>query len=196
MVARSETDKPFPERCLRGLKDNAHLEVADDGLTVWILSKAFEPHWRTREERTKRGKSHHYESSINWEDDASEPLQLLCKDAANAKCGIVSIRLADLEKARQVNPRATTSLSWERDPIKHNQYHGNLLFSGNLPRPLVRELAAVVATHVQDNLLLIKPEDYASELVSRAARIGLLSEPEQQVFWQRIVGRLRAIFRL
>jgi hypothetical protein len=170
-------DKPFPERCLRGLRDRDHLQRDQNGSTVWILGKAFEPPWSTRQDRvSNRAKSDHYESSINWEDHATESFQILCTDQKNAKCGIVSICLADLKTARQVNPLAATSLDWERDPIRNNPFHGNLLFSGNLPRPIVRELAAVIATHVQGNLTLIEPENYDSELAVRITRTAAVNE--------------------
>lgn len=159
--------------------------------------KAFEPHWPTRQARVSSGgKSDHYETSVNWEDHATESFQKLCEDQGNASCGIVSIRLADLETAKQVNPRAATSLDWERDPIKGNQFHGNLLFSGNLPRPMVRELAAVVATHVQNNLTLTEPANYDSELAARATRTTAANELDHQSFWRRCLARIRTTFRL
>lgn len=139
-----------------------------------MLAKVFEPSWPSRKDRVdQRQKSDHYESSINWEDHVAESFQVLSADLKNAKCGIASILLQDIEKAKQFNPRASTGLDWEREPIKGNRFHGNLLFSGTLTRAMVRELAAVVATHVQENVILIEPDQYDSELTTRNSRIDI-----------------------
>lgn len=195
MTAQRGTDKPLPERCLRGLKDKDCIERTQNSSNVWISAKAFEPHWKTLQDRvSSRHKSNHYESSINWEDHPVEPFQILCRHPQNAKCGIVSIRLADLETAQQVNPRAAVFLEWERDPIKGNVFHGNLLFSGSLPKPMVRELAAVVATHVQDKIIFIEPENYDSELAARATRTTAFSESKPTNLWQRFLAFVYALF--
>jgi hypothetical protein len=197
VTAQSGTAKPFPERCLRGLRDKNHIEQDPNGTTVWILGKAFEPNWKTREDRTsKRRKSDHYESSINWEDHAAKSFQKLCEDRKNAEHGILSIRLADLEKAKQVNPLASGSLDWERDEIRGNPFHGNLLFSGNLPKTIVRELAAVIATHVQDKLSFIEPVNYESELAARATQTEAANKSEHLGFLRRVLASVLDWFRL
>lgn len=196
MTAPSGIDKPFPERCLRGLRDKDHIELNQNGRAFWILSKAFEPNWKTREDRiSSRGKSDHYESSVNWEDQAAEPFQILCNDSKNTGHGIVSIRLADLTEAKRVNPLAATSLEWERDKIKGNPFHGNLLFAGNLTKPIARELAAVVATHVQSKLIFIEPENYESELAARAAQTTTSDKSEPVGLWPKILAFLRSVLK-
>ncbi len=190
-------DKPFPERCLRGLSKPEYLEKDRNSSTPIIVWKAFEPHFPTRQDRvSRRGKSDHYESSVNWEDHSAKSFQTLCEDRKNAGHGIVCICLVDIEKAKQVNPLASASLDWERDPIKGNPFHGNLLFAGNLPRPMLRELAAVVASHVRPNLILIEPENYETELAARAIQSKVTNRPKPVGFWRRILTRVRTMFRL
>ncbi|MEK7833035.1 MAG: hypothetical protein AAB401_18240 [Acidobacteriota bacterium] len=191
-------NKPFPERCLRGLRDEKFIERDQNGSVLCISELAFKPptNKNNLEDRvSKRNKSNHYESSINWEDDAAESFQTLCEDKKNAGQGIVSICLADLKIAKQVNPLAATSFDWEREQIKGNPYHGNLLFSGELPLPMVRMLAAVIATHVQPNLILIEPENYNSELAARATQTTGASKMEHSGFWRHVLDYLRLLFR-
>lgn len=175
-MMQEQAHKSFPERCLRGLRDTDCLERDENG-RVWVSMKAFLPHWPTIKDRVdRRHKSNHYESSINWEDHIAESFRILCTDPVNAKCGVASVLLQDIKNAKQLNPRASTMLDWEREPLPKNPFHGNLLFSGTLPRNMVRELAAVIATHVQDNLILIEPDRYVSELTMRNNQIDTKRE--------------------
>ncbi len=197
MGSREQEDKPLPERCLRGLRSENCLERDEIG-RVWVSAKAFEPHWGTRQDRREnRQKSDDYETSINWEDHVVEALRILTIDRNNAKCGIVSVRLRDLEMAKSVNPRARVALGWERAPIKGNPYHGNLLFSGMLPKTMIRELAGVVATHVQEHLILIQPASFSQELASRAElyelEMGRALDRERWAPLRRLVDRVRSL---
>jgi hypothetical protein len=194
-------NKPLPERCLRGLRDKDQIDRDPNGANISVLGNAFWPSWKSRDDRVySRRKSDHYESSINWEDHAAESFKKLCEERKNAEYGIVSIRLVDLERAKQVNPLAAESLDWERDRISGNPFHGNLLFSGNLSRPVVRELAAVVASHVRPNLILIEPEKYEAELAARATQTATDDLSDHPGFWRRLwqrgLTRMRAVFRV
>lgn len=197
MTAQSGMGKPLPERCLRGLSKPEYLERDQDSSIPVIVWKAFEPHFPTRQDRiSRRGKSDHYELSVNWEDQDAKSFQTLCEDKKNAGHGILSICFADLEKAKQVNPLAAESLDWERDEIKGNPFHGNLLFSGNLSRSMIRELAAVVASHVRPNLILIEPENYDSELAARTTQTTAANRPEHLGFWESAFAWVRTKFKL
>jgi hypothetical protein len=170
----------FPKTCLRGLRDKDHFHRDQD--TLWIYGKAFEPHDKSFNVRVNnRKKSEHYESSINWEDNAVEPFEKLSTDLNNASYGILCIHLEDLEIAKRDNPLAATSFDWERDILNDNPYHGNLLFAGNLPKPKRRELAGVIATYVQARSTIFEPGDYESELERRTSQIIDVTEPEVDI---------------
>src|SRR6266540_3838660 len=71
---------PFPERCLRGLRDNEFIHRDENGKVLFITELAFRPPTKKSnlENRVnRRHKSNHYELSINWEDHATESFQLL-----------------------------------------------------------------------------------------------------------------------
>lgn len=192
MKAENRINKqPYPERCLRGLSKPEYIEREQDSSIPDVTWKAFEPHYKTRDDRkSKRGKSDHFEASVNWDDHVTDSFQILCNDVRNAGQGIVSILLADLKEAKQANPLAAESLDWERDDIKGNPFHGNLLFSGNLPKYQVRELAAVVASHVRPNMILIEPKDYETELAARKAQTIAVNKREHKSFLRCIFTRL------
>jgi hypothetical protein len=61
---------------------------------------------------------------------------------------------------------------------------------------MIRELAAVVATHVQDSLILIEPENYDSELAARVTRITATKALDHPGLWQRLRARVLAMFKL
>lgn len=190
-------EKPLPERCLRGLRDKDFIVRDQNGSFLCVSERAYEPNVKTRDSRvSNRGKSDHYESSINWEDQLTEPFQMLCADQKNAAHGIVSICLEDLRAAKANNPLAAKFLDWERDVIEGNPYHGNLLFSGNLPKPKFRQLAAIIASYVDGNLIFVEPKNYKAELAIRTAQTAAANKSEHLSIWRRVLTRVRAVFKL
>jgi hypothetical protein len=174
----------LPKRGLRGLRKADQVDLDDEG-SVWVLTSAFEPSWPSRDDRvTKRDKSNHYESSVNWEDHSVESFKVLSEDTSNAKYGILSFRLADLKKAKKQYPRF---VDWEREPIKGNRFHGNILFGGTLSRPRCRQIAAEVANCVQSRIRFTAPTDYESELVRRTELMA-----KNGTLWQRAQAWVRA----
>ena len=162
--------KPLPERCLRGLRDKDFVVRDENGAFLCISERAYEPNQKSRNHRVfNAGKSDHYESSINWEDQLVEAFQILSEDTRNAAFGILSIRLEDLEAAKAKNPLANKFLEWERDALAGNPFHGNLLFSGKmLPKPQFRKVAAVIASYVDGNLIFVERDNYKLELEARS----------------------------
>src|SRR5687768_11961707 len=117
----------FPDCLLRGIRESEWIVLGPDG-TLYVLGKALEPHWATAKARVEqRKKSNHYETSINWDEYLTESFRTLCDDTKNAKHGVLVFRLAALEEVRRRDSTAARGLSWERDPIKSNRFHGNLL---------------------------------------------------------------------
>jgi len=57
-------------------------------------------------------------------------------------------------------------------------------------------LAAVIATHVQDKLVFIEPENYDSELAARATRTEAANKSGYLGFLRRILASALDWFRL
>lgn len=189
-------EKQYPERFLRGLRKPDYVIQSQDGSKLQISHQAFVPHFNALDDRTtKRNMSRHYETSINWEDDRVEALRILCNDTNNAKCGIACIPIDHLETLKKYNRRAQEHLEWEREPIKGNKFHGNLLFSAELEKPAVRELAAALACQVDVDLILIRPENYDSELADRTTHTTGTKESKLSGLWRAILTRLCALLR-
>ncbi len=93
------------------------------------------------------------EQSINWEDD-NETLNFTLnqkKDDGNFQFQSGLARVP-IEEIKQLNNKPTVNnvISYERDILDNNPYHGNLLIPSNVPKPTRRKLAAGIALCVSD----------------------------------------------
>ena len=191
--------KPFPERCLRGLRESGYIEEDQSG-NVFVLSKAFEEDNGSRTDRVEsRKKSNHYECSINWEDHLTESFRQLTQNT-NARNGILTVLLVDLETAKQ-RCSLYGQLEWEREVRRGNAFHGNLLYPGISSKAVRRQFAAVIANCVQPGVVFTSPNNYQSELDRRAElELARQAELEQGKSiglphgWRRVSFLLRAFF--
>lgn len=159
----------YANRLLRGLRAQGQFIDRGDGCGKYVVWKAWEPHYKTKDHRQAKGLSADFEASINWEDNPREPFEVLVgKDRQNCEHGIVIVALRDLKTIQRQNALARSSLRWERHPVKGNRYHGNILFDGKLDRAEVRELAGVISSHTRDTAVIVEPVNFDRELEKRS----------------------------
>lgn len=93
------------------------------------------------------------EQSINWEDDndaISFTLNQKKDDGSiQFKAGVAIVPLEEIE---QLNQKHTVNIvvSYERDILDNNPYHGNLLIPQSVPKPTRRKFAAWIALGVSN----------------------------------------------
>lgn len=133
----------FALHCLRGIRNPDWLINGWDG----VRGIAFEPNYKTADHREDKA----VETSINWEDDNSV-LAFTLRDRQNAAYGAVKLTCHVLEAANELPFLKSSGLKrvvyYEREPLKNNPYHGNLVFSSDLPRPVVNLITNFLATQI------------------------------------------------
>lgn len=103
------------------------------------------PDMTTSARRDDRG----YETSINWEDNAS--VLTRTRQQPNATHGVARLALAVIVHMQNSPGELAGALSAERRPLPGNPHHGNLVFRNALVRFRQRAIAAYFA--VNSNLV-------------------------------------------
>lgn len=88
------------------------------------------------------------EESITWNDDPEAKELLLCQRKGNSqelqfKCGIAILSRKALDGVK-VLPLAKDKLDYERAIIPDNKYHGNLLLKKDVPKHVMKYIAASI----------------------------------------------------
>jgi hypothetical protein len=131
----------FPNNLIRGIP-NADFLV-DDGKTVgthlfYFNKDARDDGW--------------IEQSVNWEDDdyAVEFTlgQLKADGEIQFKAGAARIPREEIDRLRS-RPVISGGLSYERQYLVGNPYHGNLLLRHNISKPTMKMIAASIALAVE-----------------------------------------------
>jgi hypothetical protein len=114
-----------------------------------VAAGAFEPDYRTSEQRSDRG----FETSINWEDDPTV-LALTLRNQQIAAHGVARLMRQVLDEANSLqnlrpfaNHIGDSCVSYERSPLADNPFHGNVVFAAPLPKPVIRMIASYLAMH-------------------------------------------------
>jgi hypothetical protein len=127
----------FPEHCIRGIPNKDF--ISDDGI---IGSHLF--HFKKEHNRQDGW----CEQSINWNDDEnaiSFTLKQKKKDGEiQFKSGLLLLPRNEIDRLI-TRPAIANSLSYERDILDDNKYHGNLLLKNNVPTRLMKQIAAGLA---------------------------------------------------
>jgi hypothetical protein len=93
------------------------------------------------------------EQSINWEDDKDAVIFTLNQKKEDGDLqfeeGAARIRLDDID---ELNKRPTVNgvLSYERDALPENKYHGNLIIKRHVKPPQMKQIAAGIALAVSE----------------------------------------------
>ena len=130
----------YPGNCIRGIPDKSFL--VEDGS---VGSHLF--HFKQEHARADRW----IEQSINWEDDESAIDFTLSQKREDGelqfKAGVVIISRDEIDR---LNNRLTIGglLSYERQPLNDNPYHGNILLQARVPKPTMKKIAAGLALAV------------------------------------------------
>lgn len=130
----------FPDNCIRGIKSGAFL--TDDG-RVGASLFFFEERYTRVDGWT--------EQSINWEDDdhAIEFTLNQRKETGEKqfKAGVVVIPRNGIDRVRKL-PGVIDKLSYERQRLDDNPYHGNMLLQANVRKPTMKLIGAALALAV------------------------------------------------
>ena len=125
---------PYPEYCLKGIK--AKDCISDDGE---IEAHLFE--------FKKRNDSEDWRQSVNWQDDdlAIEFTLRQTKPDGTLlfKHGIVSVSRREIDRINS-RPSINGVLSYERDQLPDNPYHGHLVLEARIPKRKMWKIAAIL----------------------------------------------------
>lgn len=134
----------FPDACLRGLRSKDFVLSDTQSLSAVI----FEPNYKISANRQDRA----CETSINWEDD-EQALHLTLRNHQIAAYGAARLKrdvIDTINTLPNLKPYVATQgrcVFYERAPLPDNQYHGNVLFSSQIPKPVVRMISGYLAMH-------------------------------------------------
>jgi hypothetical protein len=130
----------FPENCIRGIPNNSFLN--DDGsvgshLFYFDLTQTPKDGW--------------FENSINWEDDDSVVEFTLRQEKLDGNLqfngGLVIVPTEELNRLRN-RPTIKSLLSYRREPLPDNPFHGDLLLRDDTSKPTMKLIAAGLALAV------------------------------------------------
>ena len=124
----------YPDTCIRGIPNNSFL--TEDGSIGTHLFYFKNEHSRD---------DGWTEQSINWEDDTSVIEFTLNQEKEDGelqfKAGAVLIPREEIDRLKN-RPTVSGLISYERQPLENNPYHGNILLQARLPKPTMRKIAA------------------------------------------------------
>lgn len=127
----------LPDTCLRSLREAKWL--SDDG---YVSFEAFLDHPKTRESRAQKGKSPGTEVSINWEDDSSV-LDFTFRTRPN-DVGVARLPTAAIYEQNK-KPGSLNLISVERDELRDNKYHGNIVYKDGVNKQRMKMIAGALA---------------------------------------------------
>jgi len=134
----------YPENCLRGISSKDCVKNNKPRAHLFYF------HDRDKREDGK------IEQSITWEDDENSIKVLSNQKKDNGeiqfKFGIVRIPLANITRINTF-PQVNGAISYERDPIEGNCYHGNLLISADTDSDVKLAIAATLLLAVKGEVI-------------------------------------------
>lgn len=87
------------------------------------------------------------ETSVNWDDDKCSVTFTRAQRSAAGNIlnphGVARLRLSDLQNCCKVT-RVESLLNYERAVEDRNSYHGNILFSRDVPKQVLRMIAGTI----------------------------------------------------
>ena len=131
----------YPDTFLRGLSTD---DCVSDGI---VSSAAFQLHFEPHLLRNGCAAS-----SVGWEDDGSviDVMMRQEKDGEpQFKAGLARFQRESIDRLMK-SPAFARVLSYDREPLVENPYHGNLLVSSTATKTQKRLLPGVIATQYSE----------------------------------------------
>lgn len=130
----------FPDNCIRGIPNDSYL-VQDGSVGAHLF------HFDIGSARTDGW----VDQSINWQDDP-EAIEFTMDQRKETgerqfQAGVVVVPRAEIDRLSR-QPTVGGILSYERQPLENNRYHGNLLLQEGVPKPTMKKIAACLAVAV------------------------------------------------
>ncbi len=130
------TESNFPESCIKGI--SAQDQIGQGGNAAPHL---FNFKDKIRPDGWK-------EQSINWNDDEEAISFTLSQERDNGSIqfayGVAILPTHEIERVKR-HIKVPSALSYERDALPGNRYHGNILLRGDIQKPLMRMISANIA---------------------------------------------------
>jgi hypothetical protein len=131
---------PFPENCIRGIPNKTFL-YDDETVAAHLFD------FKQRDARDD-GLT---EQSINWEDDTQAVEFTLSQTKEDGdrqfKAGVAIVPRSEIDRINKL-PGIGGDLSYERQPLAGNPYHGNLLLPTDTSKKKMRMIAGSLALAV------------------------------------------------
>lgn len=138
----------FPKRCVRGIPNDSFMNSTVPAAHLFYFKENPE-----REDEWK-------EQSINWQDDnkvnSFSLKQVNDKGDIQFKYGLAILPINEITSLNQ-KTTCRGSLSYERQPLENNPFHGNILLNKDIPKKIMVMIAATIALSV-DEIVLANPE--------------------------------------
>lgn len=135
----------FPDRCIRGIPNKSF--TIEDGSIGSHLFHFEDDHARD---------DGWIEQSVNWEDNKSVVEFTLNQTKETGeiqfKAGVVLIPRVEIDRLNRL-PTVNGIISYERQPLENNPYHGNILLRTGVPKPTMKKIAAGLALAVSEIIL-------------------------------------------
>ena len=130
----------FPDNCIKGLPNNS---INSDGTIAGFVFD-FKPNDSRDDEWL--------ENSINWEDDdyaIAVTLNQRKDEKLQFPLGVATLPRRVIDKLNTLPTiKGRNLLSYERQSLKHNHYHGNILLKPDTETGTKRRILAVLALHL------------------------------------------------
>ncbi len=134
----------FPDFCIRGIVKKSY--IYED--TETVSAALFIPDSRTRVTRSDEGT----ETSINW-DDNDKVLEFTLQTRDEKNQAVLAFPHGAIKLPRHVLddvvnlPSTFQAITYERQEIDNNPYHGNIVFRAGIPQHTINMIANVLAAH-------------------------------------------------
>jgi len=146
----------YPQTCIKGIPDKNSLTPDKTRCGSHLF------HFKKNQDR----KDGWDETSINWEDDNTVIEftfnQIRHDGNKQFKEGVALIYREELDQVARL-AFIKNKLAYERNKLKNNKYHGNILLREDVPKHIMKQIAANIALIASENIILREKYETAAE---------------------------------